>query len=1113
MPGSCRTAPGTDDGTTMESGQTPVNSAAEHVTVSETKASKDLVERIEALSAAAAEHDGTHPFSEQTLVELRRAASGGRLRIFAATEGDRLVGAALATPPGEDPDSTGTLEAVVLPEDRGRGVGRTLLSTALGPDGLGAEVSRYRLWIHGSGVVGKSTEYSPALAAVHLAKDLSLAPVRELWKMRLELTDAVRRSIAERARRAQPPAPVRLRTFRPEDAEAWVRLNAEAFSDHPEQGQLTAADLEARTHEDWFRPEGFFLAESEKDADGKPLLLGYHWTKIETGQGEHPEGEVYAVGVSPDAQGTGLGKALTLAGMDYLANVVGADGSESRPAAIVLYVDADNDAAVGLYTDLGFSPWDVDTMYAPPADEPEDQGAAQQNLTQPGEAGTVAKLERAETRGDRIEAPEHFSTPLLQGDFGTERFLDRETSWLDFNTRVLELAEDPDLYLLERLNFLSIVASNLDEFFMVRVAGLKRRIATGIAVPTPSGLTPEEQMELISESAHRLQERHARVFHEQVLPALEQEDLRIVGWDDLEEEARQRLSEDFRRRVFPILTPLAVDPAHPFPYISGLALNLAVIVRNPQSGKELFARIKVPDQIERMVSVDGPRATTSSNRPARFIALEDVIAEHLDQLFPGMEVVEHHVFRVTRNEDLEVEEDDAENLLKALEKELLRRRFGPPVRLEVEDTINPAILELLVSELRVDESEVYRLPAPLDLRGVGNIVKVNRPKLHYPKHVAHTSRFLNAAETSTAADVFAATRERDVLLHHPYDSFATSVQAFLEQAAADPDVQAIKQTLYRTSGDSPIVDALIEAAEAGKQVLALVEIKARFDEQNNISWARKLEEAGVHVVYGIVGLKTHCKLSLVVRKEADGLRRYCHIGTGNYHPSTARFYEDLGLLTCDPQIGEDVSRLFNQLSGYAPKTNYRSLLVAPRSLRSGLIDRINREIAHKRAGMKAKIQIKCNSMVDEAIIDSLYRASQAGVEVNIVVRGICALRPGVPGLSENIRVRSVLGRFLEHSRVFTFENGGKPVAFIGSADMMHRNLDRRVEALVRIKDQVNTDYLLAMFDRYMSEKTSTWHLDGEGLWTRHNLDAEGKPLTDVQSWYLESRDKRGSSRG
>jgi polyphosphate kinase len=706
---------------------------------------------------------------------------------------------------------------------------------------------------------------------------------------------------------------------------------------------------------------------------------------------------------------------------------------------------------------------------------------------------------------DRIDDPVPAARQVLEGRHGPERFLDREASWVAFNSRVLELAEDPDLFLLERVHFLSIVASNLDEFFMVRVAGLKRRIATGIARPAASGHSPAEQMATIAARAHELQERHARAFHDLVRPELTRQNIHLVGWEDLDAATRERLTGDFHRQVFPILTPLAVDPAHPFPYISGLSLNLAVMVRNPQSGKRLFARVKVPDQLPRLLSVDGSRASRLPNGQARFIPLEDVIAQHLDDLFPGMEVEEHQVFRVTRNEDLEVEEDDAENLLQALEKELLRRRFGPAVRLEVTDSISTEVLELLVSELGIDESEIYRLPAPLDLRGLGVIAGIDRPELHYARHVAHTSRYLNAAETAKAADVFAATRARDVLLHHPYDSFATSVQAFLEQAAADPKVQAIKQTLYRTSGDSPIVDALIDAAEAGKQVLALVEIKARFDEQANISWARKLEQAGVHVVYGIVGLKTHCKLSLVVRQEEHGLRRYVHIGTGNYHPSTARFYEDLGLLTCDPEVGEDVSRLFNQLSGYAPKTTFQRLLVAPRSVRSGLVDLVEAEIRHHRAGRPARIQVKCNSIVDEAVIDALYRASQAGVPVDVVVRGICALRPGVPGLSENIRVRSVLGRFLEHSRVFAFCNAGEPLVYIGSADMMHRNLDRRVETLVRITDPQQASALVRLLARYVSDATASWHLDAEGVWTRHHRDAEGNPLVDVQEHLLRSR--------
>ncbi|WP_026820506.1 RNA degradosome polyphosphate kinase [Arthrobacter castelli] len=712
---------------------------------------------------------------------------------------------------------------------------------------------------------------------------------------------------------------------------------------------------------------------------------------------------------------------------------------------------------------------------------------------------------------DRIEIPDFEPNPAPSGDIGPERFLDREVSWLDFNGRVLDLAEDPDLYLLERVNFLSIFASNLDEFFMVRVAGLKRRIAAGLAVPSPAGLSPVEQLESIGEEAHELARRHARVFEEQIRPALEDESIYLTSWNELDESSKTELRTLFMEKVFPILTPLAVDPAHPFPYISGLSLNLAVVVRNPISGKELFARLKVPAQLPRLISVDGPRAGRVAGRKARFIPLEDVIAEHLDQLFPGMEVREHHTFRVTRNEDLEVEEDDAENLLQALEKELLRRRFGPPVRLEVAHDINPSIRSLLIRELGVDEDEVYEAPAPLDLRGLDVIGKIERTDLRYPRRVAHTSRFLNESETSNAANVFAAMRRRDILLHHPYDSFSTSVQAFLEQAAGDPKVQAIKQTLYRTSGDSPIVDALVDAAEAGKQVLALVEIKARFDEQANITWARKLEQAGVHVVYGIVGLKTHCKLSLVVRQEMEGLRRYCHVGTGNYHPSTARHYEDLGLLTTNQEVGEDLSRLFNQLSGYAPRATFKRLLVAPRSVRSGLIDRIEKEISNKKAGLPARVQIKVNNMVDEAIIDALYRASQAGVSVDIVVRGICSLRPGLAGLSENIRVRSILGRFLEHSRIFAFANGGDQVVYIGSADMMHRNLDRRVEALVQLNSAEDIASMVDLLNLYMDEKTSSWHLAADGSWDRHHVDADGNPLRDVQSWLLASRARQRSA--
>ena len=621
-----------------------------------------------------------------------------------------------------------------------------------------------------------------------------------------------------------------------------------------------------------------------------------------------------------------------------------------------------------------------------------------------------------------------------------DRFLDRELSWLQLNQRVLELAEDESLPLLERVRFLAIFASNLDEFFMVRVAGLKRRIAAGVAVRAASGLLPREVLDRIWTTTRELMERKAALFHDSIVPALAAEDIRLVRWADLDREEQKMAKRLFKDRVFPVLTPLAVDPAHPFPYISGLSLNLAVIVRNPKTKTEHFARVKVPPIFDRFVPLGNQR----------FVPLEDVIGEHLKKLFPGMDVLQSHLFRVTRNEDLEVEEDDAENLLKALEKELLRRRFGPPVRLEVEESMEPRVLDLLISELGVSAGEVFRLPGPLDLTGLHVIADLGREDLKYPAFVPTTHPQLAEVESASPVDVFESARRHDVLLHHPYDSFATSVQRFLEQAAADPYVLAIKQTLYRTSGDSPIIDALVDAAEAGKQVLVIVEIKARFDEEANIRWARKLEHAGCHVVYGLVGLKTHCKLAMVVRDEPDGIRRYTHIGTGNYNPKTARLYEDIGLITADEAIGEDVAHLFNNLSGLSLNISYDSLLVAPDSVRDGLIERIHREIQHHLAGRPAGIRIKANSIVDEGVIDALYLASQAGVRVEMLIRAICALRPGVPGLSETIHVRSILGRFLEHSRVFRFTNGGDPESWIGSADMMHRNLDRRVEVLVRL---------------------------------------------------------------
>ncbi|SHI82025.1 polyphosphate kinase [Tessaracoccus bendigoensis DSM 12906] len=691
------------------------------------------------------------------------------------------------------------------------------------------------------------------------------------------------------------------------------------------------------------------------------------------------------------------------------------------------------------------------------------------------------------------------SVPPLPAD----RYLDRELSWLAFNERVLDQARDGvRVPLIERAKFLAIFSSNLDEFFMVRVAGLKRRIAAGVAVPTPAGKMPGELHTELLERVTELVTEQSRVFQDDVRPALAAEGIEILGWDELTAAEKDRMRAFFAERIFPVLTPLAVDPSHPFPYISGLSLSLAVMLRNPSTGAKQFARVKVPPLLSRLVKL----------AEGRFLPLEEIISRHLGQLFTGMQVQSYTTFRVTRNEDIEVEEDDAENLLFALERELLRSKVGrPPVRLEVQENINEELLQLLMSELDVAENEVFRLPAPLDLTGLFTLGDTRREDLKYANFLPITHPDLAQVESARPADMFKALKQRDVLVQHPYDSFATSVQRFIEQAAADPAVLAIKQTLYRTSGDSPIVDALIEAAQAGKQVLAIVEIKARFDEQNNIGWARKLEKSGVHVVYGMLGLKTHCKLALAVREEATGLRRYAHVGTGNYNPKTARMYEDMGLLTANPIITDDVARLFNHLSGMTHETHYRRLLVAPLGIRKGLLEHIDTEIANHAAGKPSGIRIKVNSVVDEAIIDALYRASQAGVPVDMWVRGICAIRPGVPSLSENIRVRSILGRFLEHSRVFWFAGGGSPIVGIGSSDMMHRNLDRRVEAIVSLSNPAHIKQVEDLFDKAFAPGTVHWELHDD-TWTAHTTDEDGEPLTDLQDVLIQQTAARRAPR-
>jgi polyphosphate kinase len=703
------------------------------------------------------------------------------------------------------------------------------------------------------------------------------------------------------------------------------------------------------------------------------------------------------------------------------------------------------------------------------------------------------QLAQRKPRSALLEPLDLPKPPPSDPDLPKDRFLNREVSWLEFNGRVLQLAEDPSTPLLERVKFLAIFAGNLDEFFMVRVAGLKRRAAARLGVRSPDGLSVREQLQQISERTGELVDRQARCFSDSVLPALAAEGIRVAHWDELADDQHERLRTYFSEQIFPVLTPLAVDPAHPFPYISGLSLNLAVMVRDPVEDTQHFARIKVPPNVSRLVPVRDESTT------ATFVPLEELITAHLPQLFPGLEVVDSHVFRVTRNQDIEVEEDEAEDLLRALERELARRRFGPAVRLEVQEGIDDSILEVLVRELEVDERDVYRVPGGLlDLSALWALYDVDRAELKDPPHVGVTHPRLAASDGEPAPSVFRVLREGDVLLHHPYDSFATSVQRFIEQAAADPQVLAIKQTLYRTSGDSPIVEALIDAAEAGKQVVVLVEIKARFDESANIRWARALEQAGCHVVYGLIGLKTHCKAALVVRQEGGQIRRYCHVGTGNYNPKTARLYEDVGLLTADPQLGADLTDLFNVLTGYSRQTDYRTITTAPTRLRDTIIERIEGEAQAAKAGKPAGIRMKVNALVDEQVIDALYRASRDGVRIECLVRGICALRPGIPGLSETVSVRAILGRFLEHSRVFHFTSAGE--WWMGSADMMHRNLDRRIEALIRVAGAELQDELSAMLDLAFSPRISGWSLDADGDWHRHHrtpasVDGGDEPYT------------------
>jgi len=671
---------------------------------------------------------------------------------------------------------------------------------------------------------------------------------------------------------------------------------------------------------------------------------------------------------------------------------------------------------------------------------------------------------------------------------GDVRYLNRELSWLDFNARVLALGDDPEVPILERAKFLAIFSQNLDEFFQVRVAGLKEQVAAGLTATSPDGRTAAQQLLEVRDRVEELVDLQQRTFLDRVVPALAAVGIRLSGWDELDDDDLKFLVETFEERIFPVLTPLAVDPGHPFPYISNLSLNLAVTLRDPVSGESRFARVKVPDLLPRFVVMpDGER----------FVPLEQVIAAHLDQLFPGMEIESHDTFRVTRNADLTLEEEEADDLLAAVEIELRRRQFGRAVRLELAAGISDEVQAMLQRELDVAEEDTYRIAAPLDLGGLWAVHALDRPELKDPVYQRVTPARLDGDDERP--EFFGVLREGDVLVHHPYDSFRTTVEEFIRQASVDPSVLAIKMTLYRTSGDSPIVRSLIRAAEQGKQVAVLVELKARFDESANIEWAKALETAGVHVVYGLVGLKVHTKTALVVRDEPEGIRRYCHVGTGNYNSKTATTYEDVGILTADPEVGSDLTQLFNYLTGFGRDVQYQRLLVSPQTTRHGLTKLIKREIKAAEAGHPAHITLKMNSLVDQPMIEALYRASAAGVEVDLIIRGICCLVPGVPGMSERIRVRSIVGRYLEHSRIYRFANGdgiGAPRVLIGSADLMPRNLDRRVEALVPVLDPGLQARLDAILEINLADDVLAWLLGADGRWS--HIEPRGELDTHVR---------------
>ena len=651
-------------------------------------------------------------------------------------------------------------------------------------------------------------------------------------------------------------------------------------------------------------------------------------------------------------------------------------------------------------------------------------------------------------------------------------YINRELAWLDYAGRVLYEAKDDRNPLLDRVNFLTIFASMLDEFFQIRISGLRQQVHAGSTKTSPDGMTAAEQLAACRLRVLDLVTEHTSAWVN-VKSELAAAGIEIVRYTSILEH-HENLRQRFIDEIYPVLTPLAVDPGHPFPYISTLSLSIAVGLRDPETGERSFARVKVPQILPRLYQVE----------PNRFVLLDQIIEANLDLLFSGMEIVEHHLFRVTRNADLAIEEDEADDLLLAIEEELRRRRFGEAVRLEVERSMPPSTRQILLRGLGLTDEDAYEIRGMLDLTGLHAIVELERPDLKGDPWTPVTPPRLVPPDDDEPADVFAVVRTGDLLVHHPYENFATSVERFIDQAADDPDVLTIKMTLYRTSGDSPIVRDLIRAAERGKQVVVLVEIKARFDEEANIVWARKLEQAGAHVVYGLVGLKTHSKVCLVVRREGSGLRRYVHIGTGNYNPKTARLYTDLGLLSCRPELGADVTDLFNVLTGLSRQRTFRRLLVAPHSLRSRFLELVDREIEHAALGHDARIVIKLNALVDEPAIDALYRASRAGVRVDIIARAACSLRPGLEDVSENIHVRSILGEFLEHSRIWGFNNGGEPEWYIGSADLMDRNLDRRVEAMVPVEDPEARSRLEEIIQIMLEDDRRSWQLGADATWRR-----------------------------